>query len=63
MLTLCACKEFRIESENATFVRDFKPLCHEVTCERVKRRREQIARMMFGQTEGGDDVPCTELRE
>ena len=41
MLVRCACGPYRLNPENATYVRDGVPLCHEETCRKVAERRQQ----------------------
>ena len=38
MYTLCACREYTIDTEQATYVRNGIPMCHEETCKKVKAR-------------------------
>ena len=39
MLVWCLCNAFMVDPENATYVRDFQPLCHEETCKKVREHR------------------------
>lgn len=41
MLQRCACDAYDTEANDATYVRDGKPLCHERTCAQVKEHRRQ----------------------
>ena len=34
----CFCGHYRISAENADYVKDGRPLCHSVTCERAALR-------------------------
>lgn len=40
-LVMCACGVYPLDPEEATYVRDGKPLCHEETCARVAHNRRQ----------------------
>lgn len=35
----CACDAYDVEANDATYVRDGHPLCHEQTCAKVKEHR------------------------
>ena len=39
MKQLCACGVHMVEANDATYVKDFKPMCNENTCQKVKETR------------------------
>lgn len=39
MHTICACGVHSVDVENATYVKDGVPMCHESTCAKVKEHR------------------------
>ena len=41
MLTLCFCKRFRINPDNAKHVRNGVPMCSMFICQKVKEHRER----------------------
>ena len=54
MLTLCFCRRFRIDPEEATFVKNGIPLCSASTCQKVKEHRE--AGMKNPHNDPGDET-------
>jgi hypothetical protein len=41
MLQRCACNAYDVKANNATYVRNFKPMCHEETCRRIHNERQR----------------------
>lgn len=39
----CYCGHYCLNPENATYVKEGKPLCHTITCERANRRAPELA--------------------
>lgn len=59
-MVLCFCQRFRINPENATYVRNGVPLCNAATCQKVQEHREARA---LRRTPFADDIEYDRIPE
>jgi len=60
MLQRCACNAYDVEANDATYVRNFKPMCHEETCRRIHNERQRnpaylLDNTLYDQSDPGDE--------